>query len=224
MDEKTQNLIDGLEKGARDFARVPTSDDNLSEIRISTSSGTARVLLDASDEDFVALRVALESAQPHGAFSLWHDITVRDDKGRSRDSAWTDSEMRVFFGRQVFASSKHTRRDVGVLLAMPSLTRELLIDTCTQFDCDISFAKTTLLIDFREVAQLAFYVKKQGGTDTGAALLSLVEKLSAVLPSFPPALEVESVYADPLRCTYCGVYFFCPREHRACTNCGAPVA
>lgn len=130
------------------------------------------------------LQLELTTGDRPGAFKIHHNLQVREDK-TAKAPAWSESEKRVFLAKNAFVSSAQTSAEVEFLLGLPQRDREALVGLCTQFDCEIAFAKGVLTVDFRELAQFFFYAGKGRSIDAAEELVAIAANLARIAQAFP---------------------------------------
>lgn len=167
-------------------ARLDTANPKQRVVAFQVGGVAARVLVKGKNTEPV-LQLELTIGDRPGAFTIHHDHQVREGKP-AKAPAWSQSEKPVFLAKNAFVSSDQTGAELEFLLALAQPDREALVGLCTQFDCELAYAKGVLTADFRELAQFFYYSGKGRSIDAAEELVAIAAKLADIAQAFPAAL------------------------------------
>jgi hypothetical protein len=222
--EKPRELAARLAKIAPSFAGIRGTTPKGIAAEFALEDLAVRALFDVDDDDSRTFHLELAATGRRGRFALRNDDQIKQ-MTTSRESIWTEREMRVFFAKHVFVSSEKTSEEAALLFSLPQERLNYLVSLCKQFDCAVTLSGEKLVVDFRELPQFLFYARKTGSRNAAARILAIATELAHLVHVLPLAKAAPAAVPLPtlVGCLFCRALFFRQSDTSSCLHCGAPA-
>jgi hypothetical protein len=199
---------------------VPKRNDDEIELRAMAGGFPFRIVMDVPGYD-TEIEMRISDKPEHAEFDLEFDPQASsENEPQESDPVWDEEdedERRIFLAGRIFIDGSDAEPEARNFLSLPPELRQSILEALE--------SERVMYYRVRsEEIWVSFLADPPEMPDPFARLVKMAELMAstaAAVKATPPARQAKGKAISPVRCRYCGAWFFLESDPK-CRNCAAP--